>query len=342
MPALFPTLASQLKRLATVRLLPDVINGYNLLVKGLSTSFTLPATDFSDSVIIQKDAGAATPALSVDNNVNGQHAVFGGDVMTIADSGIASGPTAPFAIGSTLVVTGLATLNAGFNALAASTVNGNLNVTAIVAVGGTLGVTGLSTLTGGFNAGASSSVTGNLAVSGNETVGGTLGVTGLSTLTGGFNALAASTVNGALNVTGIVAAHGQPIAAAPQSQPLSASYTLTNAYVALSGCAATLTPGNWIVMLVCDFLETGAGDVGQTFLGRVVVASGTATISNATAVAVLAGVTANQRATVSQVWCVNVTATAVVRAEAEKTGGTGTSQAVGTITALTAWYVGSP
>lgn len=317
--ALFPTLASQIKRLSTVRLLPDVINAINLMVKGLSTSFTLPATDFNDSVIIQKDAGAAAPALFVDNNVNGQHVNFGGGVLTVADSGIASGPTAPVAIGSTLDVTGAAALHS------------------------TLGVTALSTLTGGFNAGANSSVTGNLGVSGNETVGGTLGVTGLSTLTGGFNALTASTVNGNLNVTGIVAAHGQPIAAVPQSQPLTASYNLTTSYFPLAGCAATLTPGNWIVMLVCDFLEIGAADVASTFLGRLVVSSGTATIVNPTALAVLAGVTLNQRATVSQVWVVTVTsATAVVQAQAEKTAGTGTSQAVGTITALTAWYVGSP
>jgi len=314
--ALFPTLASQIKRLSTVRLLPDVINAINLMVKGLSTSFTLPATDFSDSVIIQKDTGASAPALFVDNNVNGQHANFGGGVLTVADSGIASGPTAPFAIGSTLDVTGAAALHS------------------------TLGVTALSTLSGGFNAGASSSVTGNLGVSGNETVGGTLGVTALSTLSGGFNAGAPSSVTGTLTVSSTASVNGAPIAMVTQQAAVPANYQLTGTFSTPPSTASlTLGFGNWIVVLTCDFILLGA-DTGQTFQGKIAAGSMVGTIGNSGSLASMAATTAGQRGIASQTWPITVTGAGTIVMQLNKTGGSGTSQALGTHTNLIAYFVG--
>lgn len=147
----------------------------------------------------------------------------------------------------------------------------------------------------------------------------------------------------AVNNDGAITGKGnEPLAKAPIVGRLGSNYNLTTSYGPLSGCSATLTPGYWVVVGTFDFLHAGAADIGATFLGRLVSSGGGAVVDDTGAVATLAAVTSGQRATVTQTWRVAVTSTTAVHLEAEKTSGTGSSQAISTVTALVAWYGGNP
>lgn len=145
-------------------------------------------------------------------------------------------------------------------------------------------------------------------------------------------------VNGDGSLTGKA---NEALAKAPQTGVLSAGYTLTTTLANLAGCSVTLSPGVWGVCLAIDFIEAGAGDVGAVMVGLLAVSSGAASILNGGTPGVFTPQIAAERLTVTKVWTVTVTATAVIQGQARKLSGTGTSNAT-VNTTIDAWYVGNP
>ena len=131
----------------------------------------------------------------------------------------------------------------------------------------------------------------------------------------------------------------------PVSAACSGSLTLpaSLAYADVTGCAVTLSIGNWLVIGVFDFTEAGAGDVGDTFAGRLVTGTATCTITNSTALALWRIAALNNGCTASQVYWVNVTVAGTVKLQAAKAAaGAGTSVAGIIHTTITAVWLGQP
>jgi hypothetical protein len=144
------------------------------------------------------------------------------------------------------------------------------------------------------------------------------------------------TVNATTTFTAPVTGNGTVQFKTPLSAPASASLSLTTTPTNVVGCTMSLTPGKWLVTGVFDFSGIGAGDVGQALLGSLATSGGTATVANATSVAVLSVPIDGTRATVVQAWLVTVTATTTATLQGSKTGGAGASIAVLTHTAMMA------
>jgi hypothetical protein len=115
----------------------------------------------------------------------------------------------------------------------------------------------------------------------------------------------------------------------------SGSLTLVaGAYNDLTGATLTIArPGTYRIEGVFDFNCAGAGDVGVVFLGQLVV-NGVAQAN----LAVRTPQAVNDRATVAQQWLVVVGVGQIVKLQAEKTAGSGTSTAA-TQSSLAATWV---
>jgi hypothetical protein len=149
--------------------------------------------------------------------------------------------------------------------------------------------------------------------------------TGLQTFNGGATFAAGQTVTG----------NGAAQFKAPLAAVASAALTLTAAVQDVPGCSLSLTPGVWLVVGVFDFITSGAGDVGQSAVGRLATSGGAATVATVSQ-AILSLDTATTRVTVAQPWLVTVTATTTAKLQASKTGGGGASFANLTHTTITA------
>lgn len=145
-----------------------------------------------------------------------------------------------------------------------------------------------------------------------------------------------------LNITGAVTFQSTLTVAG--LAPLAAKSTTTTAlsggsYTDVDSLSLGLGVGKWLVTACIDFIEVGAGDVGQTFdfiLTRTGGASSVLVDSSGTAQFGTAG----ERATISQQWVVVVTAaTVTIKVRAEKAGGGGTSVtgSNSTLTAIPTW-----
>lgn len=369
--ALFPTLASQMKRLATVRLLPDVINALNLLVKALSGSFTLPATDFSDAVIIEKDAaGGFNPALTVQNDNAGASA--SASIKLVTNGGGSGDPFIILTNGTTTWSLGLDNSATDNFVIARSAALGGTDAVRIDASTNALQVAGrlllfsatANTITIQHAATTARTVTlqdldGVVALLGALNVGHLLFADNQYDLGSITPSLARprdlflarnATVGGTLTVTGTALVNGAPLAVAPLFAAASADLTLTTSYVDVPGCVVTaLQPGNYRVTGTFDFRNTVTGDQGQLLLGQLVVGAGATVVGGVSSVAIFGVPTASggtltgARATVSQTWLVTVASgTPTFKLQAEKTGGSGTSIVGITHTAICAEFIGKP
>lgn len=113
------------------------------------------------------------------------------------------------------------------------------------------------------------------------------------------------------------------------------SLTLTTSAADIPGATLTLTKsGIYLIVGVVDFSEVGAGDVPSVFS-----AYGNFAGTLQVAAADFAAVTANARATVAQQWLYAGTPGNIVKLQAKKSGGTGSSLAATTNTSISALYV---
>lgn len=126
----------------------------------------------------------------------------------------------------------------------------------------------------------------------------------------------------------------------------SGTYTLTGVFADIPGCSITLARGGRHLLLGCfDFFGANALDVGAQALGRCVADGSVLTGDSVFSPLIMTGAGLNGspvslRATVFQQWLYTAPATGkVVKLQAAKIGGTGTSGAT-TGTNLTATWIG--
>jgi hypothetical protein len=135
---------------------------------------------------------------------------------------------------------------------------------------------------------------------------------------------------------------GEPTQKAPVTGFCTSNYQLTTSYADVTGCSIALTIGRWVVIGVMETAEVGAGDVGHVAVAKIVVATGSATITNSGALCVTSLQAANQVDQGTQAWAVQVTSSATIQMQALKSAGaTGTSSVNTPHTTLTAVYAGN-
>lgn len=132
----------------------------------------------------------------------------------------------------------------------------------------------------------------------------------------------------------------------PVFEQASADTPLTTTFQNMTPTSAwpSLSIGNWIVHARFRFLHSGVGDTlnAINYLGQIACTGGTATIHNATALAICTPQITGQDLYPTQTWYVSVAAATTVSLQVKKSAGTGASAALQTYSTLTAGYYGNP
>lgn len=116
--------------------------------------------------------------------------------------------------------------------------------------------------------------------------------------------------------------------------------TLTTSWQDIPGTSFTVPKtGRYLLHGIFDFWLAGTGDIGFLFEGALAI-NGVPAAAHATFVPQYVSGT-GMRATVAQQWYSTITAGSIVKLQAMKNGGTGSSGAVGTATNLSALWVGA-